>query len=192
MDALIPRLLQRQVWIEEVLEGLSLGADSGVLLILGPMCAGKSLLARDLARGLQAQGQRAECVDATALYAETLQSLSPKELEDGDRVLATIPHKPLQDRLAMQPTGWKILHGALLHQPWVLRLADRVLSVSIDPEVQARRVHGGALLDRYPRLDRDWVLGFGARLSADLELRFPSKTIAHLSICGDNPLGPGA
>ncbi len=190
MDGLIPRLLQRRVWLDAVLHDLSLGEGPGVLLIVGPMGSGKSLLARDLARVLEQRGQAARRVDAAALYADSLQSLKLEELADGDQVLATVPREPLQDLLASSTRGWTIVHGAFLQQPWVLRLADRVLHVDASAEVRARRVHGGALQDRYPRLDREWVLGPGALLSAELERRFPSQTIAHHHLNADNPLGP--
>ncbi|MFT5197857.1 MAG: phosphoglycolate phosphatase-like HAD superfamily hydrolase [Planctomycetota bacterium] len=192
MDGLVPRLLQRASWLEGVLEELCLGGDSGVLLILGPMGAGKSLLARDLARTLEARGKSAQCFDMAALCADSLQSLKHSELENGDLVLATVPRAPLQNLLNAAGPGWKIVHGAFLQQPWVLRLADRVLHVSADPEVRARRIHGGALQERYPRLDREWALGPGAQLSQESQVRFPSQTIAHHSISGDNPLGPEA
>ncbi|MBL4770182.1 MAG: HAD hydrolase-like protein [Planctomycetes bacterium] len=194
MDGLIPRLLMRKAWIASLLDSLCLGGDSGVLLILGPMGAGKTILARDLVRALEARGQAAQRVDAAALFADSLQSLKPEELEDGDRVLATVPREPLQAALGDAVPGWKVVHGAFLQQPWVLRLADRVLHVSTSPEVRARRVHGGALQDRYPRLHREWILGPGAELSGALEKRFPAETIAHVRVCGDNPLGdePGA
>ncbi len=190
MDGLVPRLLQRRVWLGDILDNLSLGEEPGVLLILGPMGSGKSLLARDLARALEQRGQTARCVDAAVLYADSLQSLKQEELSDGDLVLATVPREPLQNLLASGTQGWTIVHGAFLQQPWVLRLADRILHVNAAAEVRARRVHGGALQDRYPRLDREWALGPGALLSAELERRFPSETIAHFRVCTDNPLGP--
>ncbi|MCP5022101.1 MAG: ATP-binding protein, partial [bacterium] len=190
MDGLIPRLMQRRVWLGDILDNLSLGERPGVLLIVGPMGSGKSLLARDLARALEQRGQAARRVDAAALYADSLQSLKLEELADGDQVLATVQREPLQDLLATSTQGWTIVHGAFLQQPWVLRLADRILHVYAALEVRARRVHGGALQDRYPRLDREWVLGPGALLSAELERRFPSEAIAHFRVCTDNLLGP--
>ncbi len=190
MDGLVPRLLCRERWLESMLHDLGMAGPSGVLLLLGPMGAGKNMLARDLFRALERRGQRAQNVDASRLYADSLQSLTGEELEDGDRVLATVPRDSLRALLETGDAGWKIVHGAFLQQPWVLRLADRVLHVSCDGEIRARRIHGGALQDLYPRLDREWALGPGARLSGELESRFPPDTIAHLCVSGDNPLGP--
>ncbi|MDF1729724.1 MAG: HAD family hydrolase [Sulfitobacter sp.] len=190
MDGLIPRLLQRSFWLQDVLGGLGMTAPSGVLLLVGPMGGGKQWLARDLVRALEQRGQSAVCVDTARLCADSLQSLTPEELEDGDRVLATVPRDALQNLLESEKGEWKIVHGAFLQQPWILRMADRILHVACDADVRARRIHGGSLLDRYPRLDREWALGPGAQLSMQLESRFPPDTIAHLCISGNNPLGP--
>ncbi|MCA9003455.1 MAG: HAD family hydrolase, partial [Planctomycetes bacterium] len=58
MDGLIPRLEGRTVWVEGILNDLCLGADSGVMLIVGPMAAGKQWLAGDLARAMERVGMR--------------------------------------------------------------------------------------------------------------------------------------
>ncbi|MDF1839493.1 MAG: HAD family hydrolase [Planctomycetota bacterium] len=94
MDGLIPRLLQRSFWLQDVLGGLGMTAPSGVLLLVGPMGGGKQWLARDLVRALEQRGQSAVCVDTARLCADSLQSLTPEELEDGDRVLA--PRRPTE------------------------------------------------------------------------------------------------
>jgi phosphoglycolate phosphatase len=212
---LVPRLEGRGAWLDDVLARVGHRGGGGPrrIGVTGGHAAGKSLLARDLARRLAARGREVSLIsledfrlpdaapaggapedlpeatfDLDALLEEVLEPHARGEAVQAHR-RRVVDDEVRTTSVELEPGAVLLLEGpALLHPRLATRL-DRVVHVAVDEALALRRVAARDVpLEGAPALERAH-----RRLATEraFDLRYPPADRADLLLDGSNPLGPG-
>jgi len=206
MDQLVPRLREREAWLDGLLRDYEPSPGS-VIGVTGRPLAGKSLVGRDLVRRLSAQG-----VDAALVSLEDYERPAPRAAHPGDGIERCLgdryddlalaaqvlePHRrgksvTLRGQSARAATGDTVLvlEGPFLAHPDMRERIDHLVHLVVSDEVTLRRAAG-----------RDGrARGVGAidavrrellPLHVAFEHRYSPRSTADVVVIADNPLGQG-
>ena len=214
MDQLVPRLREREAWLDKILAELE-PQPGGVLGITGRSAAGKTLMGRDLARRLEFAGQRAVCVSmddfersdeqkarraparsaeqhlAYAFDLETLQQEVLRPHREGAGVAFVLRRLDGAEQFIQVPRdAVLVLDGLFLAHPDVRGDIDRLLHLVVSDEVILRRVVGrdGRLsgVSAVDRVRREYL-----PTQREFEQLFAPREVADLVVIADNPIDGG-
>lgn len=207
MDELVPRLREREAWLDRLLAGFE-PRPGAVLGVTGRPLAGKGLVARDLARQLVRRG-----TPATVVSLDTFARVEPRPARGGaeqrlgerydvaalvEEVLrphgrgagvAHVQPGPSSSQPVVVPrAATLIVEGPFLAHPDVRAGIDRLVHLAVSDEVSVRRAMGrdGRLRGLAPldALRHDALPAHQA-----FEALFPPRVVADAVVIADNPLG---